>query len=599
MLKAITVTRFKNIKEVSLPLSRINILVGSNNSGKSSLLQGIQFAVSVAQTLKILGATWRKDEAKLSFAPNQLIYSPLREIAGLAHNQIFNEYPRYALKVEFCEPAAPSTPPLEGAPQPDQDVRCCVQVIKGRGQNIQCTMSGANLGRRLQPIVGPFSVFVPGLAGIPTVEEQKPAATVRRAAARGDANNVFRNVLWLLKQNRTQWLQFLADFERVFPNRKIEVWFNTEQDEHIRATVVSGSNVLPIDAAGTGVLQAIQILAYINLSKPKLLVLDEPDAHLHPNNQRRLAELLVDASEGRDFQIILSTHSRHLLDALRSDARVHWIREGQRVPDADYDEIGVLLDVGALDRGDLLKAGQIKCVVLTEDDDLLGIKALLEASGFVLPETDIWSYKGCSNRETAIALYNFIVSHAPGVKVIIHRDRDYLKEEEVFQYTVAISKECSGAFVFVTVGTDLEAHFLNAAHISSFEPGIQPDQVEALIERSTEASAEYSIRKFINTRVQIEGPEKRKLGQQLDHGEVALRCQQEYLKNPGALRHGKRVFRKLRDLLQSEHKVAVNPLQKSSHISSATLTEVAKQVWSPVAPPVEQTQTVATTEVPS
>jgi hypothetical protein len=120
-----------------------------------------------------------------------------------------------------------------------------------------------------------------------------------------------------------------------------------------------------------------------------------------------------------------------------------------------------------------------------------------------------------------------------------------------------------------------------------------------LIERSTEAAAEYSIKKFINTRVQVEGPEKRKLGQQLDHGEVALRCQQDYLKNPRMFRHGKRVFRKLRDLLQSEHKVTVNPLQKSSHIASAALAEVAKQVWPPVASPAAQTGAEPTTEVPS
>lgn len=153
----------------------------------------------------------------------------------------------------------------------------------------------------------------------------------------------------------------------MFPKRSIEVSFNTDRDEHIKATILTGSGTLPIDAAGTGVLQAIQILAYINLSKPKLLILDEPDAHLHPNNQRRLAELLIDLSEHRDFQVLLSTHSRHLLDALRSHARMNWIRDGERVTDADYDEVGVLLDVGALDRGDLLKGGKIKCVVLTED----------------------------------------------------------------------------------------------------------------------------------------------------------------------------------------------------------------------------------------
>lgn len=641
MLTEIIVKRFKAIHEVSLPLDRINILIGANNSGKSSLLQAMQFAVSVAQTVKVLGAEWRKDEVKFSFAPAQLIYAPMREIAALAPNRNFTEYVHSAIQVEFIETrsvanrqqtqstlltrlrqeieghnrryyieAAPTisdveydalcselraledahTEPVAPALPESIKISSSVRVIRGRGQNIQCTVSGSDLGRRLQPIREPFSVFVPGLAGIPTFEEQKAAATVRRAAARGDANSVFRNVLWLLKQNKVQWLQFQTDFQRVFPKWNVNVSFNTDQDEHITATVSTESGELPIDAAGTGVLQAIQILAYINLSKPKLLILDEPDAHLHPNNQRRLADLLVNLSELRDFQILLSTHSRHLVDALRGSARMHWIRGGKRVPDDEYDELGVLMEVGALDRGDLLKGGKIKCVVLTEDDDVEVIELLLSASGFKMDEIDIWSYKGCAKRDAAIALYAFITSHAPATKVIIHRDRDYLSDDEIAAYKAALEKDCKHVAVFVTDGTDAESHFVNSDHIRSVFPKLEKTQVDALIDRATEATSEHSIKTFINVRTDIDGSKERKLGRQLDYGGLAFKCQKDYGANPVRYRHGKRVLRKLRQILQEELKLTSSPFVSSANIKVKSLAEIAEEIWPKLVAEVDTTE---------
>lgn len=579
MLNKITVLRFKNIREVVLPLDRINVVVGSNNSGKSSLLQGIQFAVSAAQTLRVLKAQWKKEELRLSFAPTELIFAPARHVGALAHNQFFPEDERSAIQVEFVELVLPASTAGLTPPAAPQETATCVKIVKGRGQFIRCIISGSDLGRRLQGIVEPFSVLVPGLAGIPTYEEHKAASTVRRAAARGDANIVFRNVLLLLKQNKPEWLQFQTDFKRVFPEREVEVDFNTDQDEHINASVVSKAGRLPIDAAGTGALQAMQILAYINLSKPKLLILDEPDAHLHPNNQRRLAELLVDLAEARDFQILMSTHSRHLLDALRGSARMHWIRAGKRVPDAEYDEVGVLLEVGALDRGDRLKEGKIKCVVLTEDDDTTCIESLLTASGFNLEETDVWSYKGCSKIDTAIALYHFISSHAPGVRVLIHRDRDYFTEEEIAKYMEGVQKACKNAVVFVTEGTDAESHFLNPHHLTNVCAPLTKEQCELLVQRATSAESEYSIKAFINTRTPLELAKKRKTGDQLDHGALALECRTSYNAAIVRYRHGKRVLRHVRNLMQCEFKVEPSVFNKSDKLAVTELAALATEIW--------------------
>ncbi|WP_277867914.1 AAA family ATPase [Candidatus Synechococcus calcipolaris] len=328
MLSSVSIQRFKNLKDITICLDKVNILVGGNNSGKSSILQAIQFAVSIAQTTNLENIKWVQNRLPTSLSHLQLIYSPLRDVSALAMGGTLEERREKAIFIQLEE----------------WDTTCASTVVirKGRNRNITVAIEGKALGIKLQEIEDPFSIYVPGLAGIPNVEEYKNPGIVRKAAARGDANNVFRNILWLLKQNSDSWQKFLDDFYSVFPDKNIDVNFSPDRDDHIMCTVKNSEKDLPIDSVGTGVLQAIQILSYVNLYKPKLLLLDEPDAHLHPNNQRKLAKILVKLSESRDFQVVLTTHSRHILDELSGSAKIHWISDGNRVEDENFDVVKVL-----------------------------------------------------------------------------------------------------------------------------------------------------------------------------------------------------------------------------------------------------------------
>ena len=586
MLTEVTIKRFKTIEEITLPLQRINILIESNNSGKSSILQAMQFAVSVGQTLRALDTDWKYGVMKRSFPASQLVYTPLRDIASLIFNRWFGET-YYGAEIIFVGSPPSVPPPAEQAAPVVQPIpKTVVTLDKGRGEFIKCSVAGPEIGRTLEPLNPPFSVYVPGLAGIPGFEEHRSEVLVRKAAARGDANNVFRNILWLLKQNAVQWQSFIADLRRIFPDRDIDVEFKADRDEHINATILVNYTPFPIDAAGTGILQAVQILAYVNLYKPRLLILDEPDAHLHPNNQRRLAKVLADLAEQRDFQVLLSTHSRHLLDALRNDAKVHWIRNGTRVPDDQYSDVEVLMEVGALDRGDLLKAGKIKCVVLTEDDDVSCIKALLGAAGFNLTETEFWPYKGCTKQDTALALCGFIAAHAPAAKIVLHRDRDYMTSEEAAEYEDVLMKGAPQALVFLTQGTDAESHFLNPDHFHALEPTLDSAVVKELVERATIESAEYSLSVFINSRTPVEVARLRKENKQVNHGELALECSKQYNADTTRYRHGKRVVRCVRNLLQNEKKLNPDPFQRSEHLKDAKLVAFATAIWPPIAPKI-------------
>ena len=137
---------------------------------------------------------------------------------------------------------------------------------------------------------------------------------VRRFVARGDANLTLRNVLRMLANSPEQWEGFITDMRSIFEGISITVEFDKLTDENINVFFrLPGGPDLPVDAAGTSVLQeAAQILAYISLFQPQVLILDEPDSHLHPDDQRVLCDLVTRLASERGFQAIISTHSRHV-----------------------------------------------------------------------------------------------------------------------------------------------------------------------------------------------------------------------------------------------------------------------------------------------
>lgn len=557
MLSTISIDRFKHLDDLNINLGNMNLFVGSNNAGKSSVLQAIQFAISVAQTATLEPNTrWRNDVLATSIAPAQLVYSPLRDVSALAPGGNLREASEDGISVTFEESGN------ENATQ--------VLVAKGRNKNLTIRITGQSLGERIQSIEEPYSIYVPGLAGIPAVEEYKTPGIVRKAAARGDANNVFRNILWLLKQDTANWSDFTSDLRAVFPNLNIDVRFNPDRDEHINATVRIGLQELPIDVVGTGVLQAIQILSYVNLYRPKMLILDEPDSHLHPDNQRKLAKILLELTEERDLQILLSTHSRHLIDELSDQSKMHWIQGGRLVDENDYDTVNVLMDIGALDRGDRLLRGSTKYVFLTEDSKTEGVRALLESSGYDLNDVDIWSYKGCSKVDIALVLNSFIRKHAPLTKVILHRDRDYLNEEETQEFRRII--EGDGIYCFITDGTDIESHFLKAEHIHHIYSSVLIEQAAAIVQEATNEVEGRTLEKFINSRTALEL--RRIGGKEINPGKISAQAHLDYAQDKVRYRHGKKVLGCVKAKLQPYVGGKVNILVASDFIKSDFLSSI-------------------------
>ena len=69
---------------------------------------------------------------------------------------------------------------------------------------------------------------------------------------------------------------------------------------------------------GLGVFQILPTLALCYyVPEGSILILEQPEAHLHPKSQADLADVFIDVVKNRNIQIILETHSEHLLRRLQ------------------------------------------------------------------------------------------------------------------------------------------------------------------------------------------------------------------------------------------------------------------------------------------
>ncbi|MBX3609170.1 MAG: AAA family ATPase [Hydrogenophaga sp.] len=599
----VTLKRFKQLKEFDLDLTDTTVLIGANNSGKSSALQALHFAVSVAQTAKLVGegVKWGADKFELSFNPSQLLYSPVADVLSLAHGGQLYESAIGQIEVDVVM---------------SDGNACRIAVRRGRNRNIAVSLAGKLVGERLMDLDRPFTVYAPGLAGIAKEERYMSPGVVRRIVARGDANLVLRNVLLMIadahSRQRTEiqrklkeshdrqkaegkavphWYvefnkwrgpldHFQADMGALFPGIKVEIEFDKERDENIQVHFTRpGMPRLPIDAAGTSILQASQILAYITLFQPEVLILDEPDSHLHPNNQRALCELITSLAETRGFRVLFSTHSRHVLDALRDRAQVVWVSEGKKV---DYDSVStpaMLMDLGALDSVDYFAKGHFTCLVATEDskkESLDALKALLSSNGFPVHELDVRPYAGCSKLDAAKVLRNFLLDKAPKVRFLLHRDRDYLDDDTVAKLEGAFADMNANAFI--TAHSDVEGYFLNAAHIAHLNPALMVERVQQLIDEATTNTRDKSVNALINIRTQI-AIANRNGGPAHNAGELAMKAIADYDGDPARWRRGKIVLGELKSLLHKELKEQAILLASSNHLGCPELQVIKAAIW--------------------
>lgn len=298
-----------------------------------------------------------------------------------------------------------------------------------------------------------FSGFIPGISGIPNVEQKNSKRVVLKACSFGDSNVYLRNALNLLApadlHQIETWLQpLLGDI-------KLKVKFDEARDFQIHAEAEINGLATPLELLGTGYLQLIQIFCYILLFKPKILLVDEPDIHLHPSVQEKLAENLLQIARAQGIKIVMSSHSPFIVRGAPVGTNVVWLAEGQKQTD-DRDIVELALGWGAFGK---------KVIVVSEDAKNDFLKKLIsqwpeiERAVTVLPGR---GYQHLLTKDEAVELRD---SLGGKFKILVHRDRDSLTDDEVDK--LKAEYDVDGIRLWLTDQSDIEAEFCDPAFLSS------------------------------------------------------------------------------------------------------------------------------------
>ena len=267
----------------------------------------------------------------------------------------------------------------------------------------------------------------------------------------------------------------------IFRNCYIDVSYDAASEIFISVYVNLDNHKTPLELCGTGMLQVIQIMAYSLYFNPKLLLLDEPDEHLHPDNQILLCNAIRSLVDHFDLQILITTHSRHMIAELEDDANFIWMKN-EKVSEEKISSnyYNVLVDLGALDLFDKALNGKYKRIIFTEDTNTKYLKVLLEVAGYSADDILVESYGSCSRLEEVAYLASFIKGSAKECKIVVHIDRDFMTDYEIDYVTRNVKK--SGIDVWVTDGADIESYFVKPAHIAALT-GKTDNEAKAWIDK--------------------------------------------------------------------------------------------------------------------
>jgi len=502
----IAIKDFKRIENLSLDLAPITVLVGGNTSGKSSVLQAVQLATSLLQS------AYRprpRSAANIvgSVSDDQVSFRPTHKLVDLRRGRPATERDGFDII-------------LSGEMHEEDEVvhkTMSLFVRRGRNANISLRRDGDNdFALMIANPENNASVFTPGLSGISTREELKTRGALSSSVMQGDANTYLRSLLYHLFHDETdrseensdewenadrngasiaklpecKWKRFCLLLDEVYEGARLHISHDEDTDQYIEIIVNYQKQKMPIDLASTGMLQVIQILAYSCFFEPPLLLLDEPDAHLHADSQTKLLSALQGLSARLNIRILLTSHSPQLIQKMnrQNGVQVVWMDGGAKVEldGNNLPAIPLMMSLGALGIGAEAFAPEKTTILLTEDKNAELVKIYATANGGG-NEVAILSYNGCNNLQGARQLAVLLHDLRPEAQIIIHRDRDYRTEQEL-QFEKSLFESwlsAEGASQIVEVFTDLndiEHKFVSIDHLHAVFPEIEVNELQECID---------------------------------------------------------------------------------------------------------------------
>ena len=338
MIKKIRVRGFKKFAEQEFEIPRHLVMVGPNNSGKTSLLQAVgtwmEIALRWSQSNPDLARDGKDDYLVTNITVDSFSSVPLADFDHLWADkktdvplEIWLETDKWKIGFECLHREMELIAVRPASAVREEDLR----ALRGDLDDSHETPR-----RFWRP------VYIPPISGL-EVQESRFAeeATILNYLARADAGKVLRNLL-LRTQENGDWDKLNRTIKRLFGYELMPP--SSGAFIHARYRHPAGEIAYDLSSAASGFLQVLLVYATIFGQPSAVYLLDEPDAHLHLSMQNVLFRDLCERAQKDKFQVIVATHSERLIGAAhKSDLRL--LDADGNLKKVDKDKIRGLLDL--------------------------------------------------------------------------------------------------------------------------------------------------------------------------------------------------------------------------------------------------------------
>ncbi|MDI9358109.1 MAG: AAA family ATPase [Phycisphaerales bacterium] len=326
-IEKIEIKNFKSFKDIKINLNQeLNIFTGVNNSGKTTLLEAIalwhECFTKLLSKAKRKGNNFQKGDWILGVASNKLYpFGDLVNVRIPFFEDLFyqgNRKQKIVLSATFKN---------------RDGVKLEIAFIIGSSNSSTYSIELQHAKRFPYQQFNHFfnnnpqqlKIFY--TSPIDAIEDQEDFATpsyIKIRIEKRRSYEVLRNRIFsLFSSTETTRIQFNLDLNSILGtnnSKKLDLSCpktSTKKNNRVVVNYVSGNDKRPKDIAllGSGTLQIINILLSLYESEEdnqlNLILLDEPDSHLHRDIQDRLIFKLMSFANKR--QLFISTHNESFI----------------------------------------------------------------------------------------------------------------------------------------------------------------------------------------------------------------------------------------------------------------------------------------------
>jgi len=363
MLTGLRVRNFKRFGEADIELGQAVVLIGANNSGKTTALQALAlWDIGIRRWVeKRQGKPSPEKRPGVTINRRDLISIPVPVANLLWRDLHVRNVEQVWVEKNGRRQRKPKTTNIridvivDGVTE-GKAWSCGLEFDYANEESFYCRplrIGDADRPDRM-PVPRQASevrvAFLPPMSGLAAVEPMAEPGRINVLIGEGRTAEVLRNLCYQIHPplgRLAAWEELVSHVKALFGVELLPPNYVAERGEITMEYKEPSGTRLDLSSAGRGLQQTLLLLAHLYTNPQTVLLLDEPDAHLEILRQRQTYKLLTDVASSQGSQIVAASHSEVVLkEAADRDIVVAFVGKPHRIDNRGSQVFKALREIG-------------------------------------------------------------------------------------------------------------------------------------------------------------------------------------------------------------------------------------------------------------